>query len=405
MKATIVIPSYWARPSDEPLNLEDAVYDHPTPVDLDGTLPRALESIALLENSNYNVVVIACATHPDIAARVEEKVSSIVTQFDNYYPVTCISHTFEDRIRKAIVDSEEIDDSNAELISLVGYSNIRNMCLLSALLCGSDVAVLFDDDEVYEDHAYLDKVFESMDARYEGKPVRALAGYYLQPEGSYLLPPPRDWWMAEWPMVDSMNEAFTILAGGSRLEKTPFVFGGNMVVHKDVIKEVPFDPNVRRGEDIDHLINCKFFDIDFILDDKLAITHLPPKTHVPPWQHFRENIFRFIYERAKLRAQVPLEGIRRVEVEELDPYPGRCLRDDLEELVFRTSVLIALRHMELNDDMGFRESMRNISIARYEAPPDHDPFIWYLDFQKRWRETTGFLEGNEELSRELLGST
>lgn len=404
MRATIVIPSYWGRPTDEHLNLEDAVYDHPTPLDLTGTLERALESIAVLENDDFNVVVLAAATSPDIAAAVEEKVRGMVLRFRERFPVACVSHSFEARIKERL-DREAGEGGLSELVSLTGYSNVRNMCLIVAELARSEAAVLFDDDEVYQDARYLDKVFENIGGEHQGRFIGAIAGYYLTPEGGYLLPPPGDWWMVEWPMVDAMNQAFGIIGEGPRLKVTPFVFGGNMIIHRDVFHLIPFDPNVRRGEDIDYLVNCKFFDMDFLLDRELSILHLPPrKTGIPPWQHFRENIYRFIYAREKLRAQVSVEGLREVSVEELDPYPGRCMGDDLEELIFRTSVLIGLRHMELGDEVGFKESMRNIFLGRYDAPPAFDPFSWYLDYQLRWKELMDFLRKDKVLSEELTGS-
>ncbi len=400
MRATIVIPSYWGRSSKEPLDLEDAVYDHPTPLDFDGTLGRSLASIEVLENRDFNVVVLACATNSEIAADVEEKVRKIAEPFRDSYPVAVVSHSFESRIRKRLALSAV--DIPSELVSLTGYSNIRNMCLISAELARSEVAVLFDDDQVYEDPAYMDKVFETIGTEHEGRFVGAVAGYYLGPEGRYLLPPPVDWWMTEWPMERLMNEAFMIIGEEPRLKPTPFVFGGNMLIHRRVFRKVAFDPNVRRGEDIDFLTNCKFFDIDFLLDRELSIKHLPPKTKVPSWQHFRENIYRFVYAREKLRRQVQVEGLRRVEVDELDPYPGGCMRDDLEDMVFRTSVLMGLNYMQQNDSFGFTESMRNIKLARFDAPPRHDPFRWYLDCQARWEKLMGFLADDETLSEDLL---
>lgn len=395
MRATIVIPSYWGRSSTEPLNLQDAVYDHPTPLDMEGTVGRALESIKVLGNKDFNVAVLACATSPEIAADVEEKVRGIAEPFKAHYPVSVISHSFESRIRERVAGAA--DGVDASLVSLTGYSNIRNMCLIAAELSGSELAVLFDDDELYEDPLYLDKVFETIDSEHEGKPVRVLAGYYLRPEGGCMLPPPEDWSMAEWPMVSCMNEAFRVIEEPPRLKVTPFVFGGNMVVHRDVFRKVAFDPNVRRGEDIDYLTNCKFFDIDFLLDSELAIRHLPPEKGAPAWQHFRENIYRFIYARAKLRAQVPADGLRRVEVEELDPYPGRCMRDDLEDLVFKTAVLQGLKYLREGDELGFNQSMRNVWLARFDAEPKHDPFQWYLDRQAAWVKLMDFLSTDEAL--------
>lgn len=401
MRATIVIPSYWGRPSAEPLNLEDSVYDHPTPLDEPGTIERALESIKVLENRDFNVVVLAAATNPEIAPEVEDRVAAIAARFRDDFPVACLSHSFEDGIKIRLEQTGR--SSDAEMVSLTGYSNIRNMCLVAAELARSEVAVLFDDDEVYRDPGYLDKVFENIGRERDGRFVGAIAGYYLRPEGGYLLPPPTDWWMVEWPMVDSMNEAFGIIGEEPRLKVTPFVFGGNMCVHRDVFHRIPFDPNVRRGEDIDYLVNCSMFGTEFLLDNQLSILHLPPEGHIPPWQHFRENVYRFIYARDKLSRQRPVDGLRLVDVGELDPYPGRCMKEDLEELIFRTSVLIGLRCMQQGDEQGFVESMRNIYIARHDAPPEFDTFQWYLDYQVRWEGLMGFLSEDSVLSDRLLG--
>ena len=405
MRATIVIPSYWGRGRDERFDEKDTVYDHPTPVDTDGTLARALESINVLRNRDFNVVVLACATSPDVQERVEEKVTRVTAPFANYFPLTVVAHTLESRIKARLEDEQKKGGGKIDptMVSLAGYSNIRNMCLIAAELSRSEIAVLFDDDQVYEDPAYLDKAFEDVEATYEGKAVRAIAGYYQREDGSYLLPPPGEWYMSEWPMVGSMNEAFAIIGEPPRLKPTCFVFGGNMVIHRDVFRKISFDPHVRRGEDIDYLVNCKFFDIDFLLDRELAIKHLPPVSHIPAWAHFRENIYRFVYAREKLRCQVPTDGLRRVEVDELDPYPGRCMQDDLEDLVYKTCVLMGLFYMSDNQEMAFKESMRNIHLGRFDAQPSQDPFKWYLEFRAKWEALMEFLGGEEELSKMMLG--
>jgi len=53
MKTTMVIPSYWAREAALGTKKTDAVYDHPTPLDEEGTLARALRSLDILEDKDF----------------------------------------------------------------------------------------------------------------------------------------------------------------------------------------------------------------------------------------------------------------------------------------------------------------------------------------------------------------
>jgi hypothetical protein len=410
MRATIVIPTYWGRPSTEPARPEDAVYDHPTPLDTPGTLEPALQSISNLDSGDFNVVVLACATGPEIEVDVEAKVRRIVEPFRGDFPLAVVSHGFEKRLKARVGEAapSDVAATGPAMLSLTGYSNIRNMCLAAAELARSEALILFDDDQIYEDPSFVNKVLENIGTEREGTFVGAVTGYVHNRDGGIYLPEQSDWWMAEWPKVNAMNEAFRIIEEEPRLKPTPWALGGNMVVHRDVFRKIAFDPNVRRGEDMDFLVNCKFLDVDFLLDNRLVIKHLPPEPTAPAWQRFREDIYRFVYVREKLRRQEPGACPRLVRVEELDPYPGRLLRDDLEELVFRTCVLQGLNYLRAPesagtfDEVGFTETMRNILYARYDAPPRHNPFDWYLGFRNRWGRLMEFLATDDYMSEELL---
>ena len=70
MKATMVIPSYWGRKSSVGWQEGDAIYDHPTPLDDEGTLQRALQSTAVLEDTDCKRAGRAVPTSDDIAEDV-----------------------------------------------------------------------------------------------------------------------------------------------------------------------------------------------------------------------------------------------------------------------------------------------------------------------------------------------
>ncbi|MBC7248172.1 MAG: hypothetical protein H5T73_10415 [Actinobacteria bacterium] len=397
MHFTLVIPSYWGRRRGEPFNHEDAVYDHPTPLDAEGTLTRALESIRILRYPRFRVLVLGVATHPDLEEEVEGRLREMVAPFREHFPVALLTHSHEREMKDILQRGG--NGAYADMLSLRGYANIRNFCLVAACLDGAEGAVLFDDDEVYEDPHYLDKVAEVLGREWRGRFVGGLAGYYVNADGGYLLPRQDDWVFAEWPAVECMNRAFTIIGVGDRLKPTPWVFGGNMCIHRELFRKVAFDPCVTRGEDIDYLVNARFMGYDFFLDNTLWIRHLPPPKTAPLWRRFREDLDRFVYSREKLRTQEAAEGLRHVRVEELDPYPGRFLRDDLEEMIFRTCVLMGLHYLSRGEREGFEECMANIARARALPSLFRNPFREYMAWRRRWEELMRLLAREEGLQR------
>ncbi len=49
MNVSMVIPTYWTRPGDIGWQPGDAFFDHPTPINTEGTLGRTLKSLKILE--------------------------------------------------------------------------------------------------------------------------------------------------------------------------------------------------------------------------------------------------------------------------------------------------------------------------------------------------------------------
>jgi hypothetical protein len=121
-----------------------------------------------------------------------------------------------------------------------------------------------------------------------------------------------------------MNQTLRGLIGDSDpFPVTPMALGGNMVFPRRLFTQIGFDPGITRGEDIDYLINARMAGAYFYFDKLLAIEHLPPRHYeATAYSKLRHDIFRFVYEREKLR----LAGIAP---EAFDPYPGGLLREGL----------------------------------------------------------------------------
>lgn len=385
MKTTMIIPSYWRREEALETKESDIIYDHPTPVDEDGTLARALESISTLHDKDFDLIIIAASNAPDVEKKVEQKVRDILSATPVDVPVYLFSHSHLQNMHLCL--KEAGGEEYMHLLKLSGYSNIRNLCLFLPHVLDSEIAVLIDDDEIFEDPQFIRKAREFIGKTIDSDFIGAVAGYYLQPDGDWRLQHERKPWMKHWDKLDKMNEAFEQIIGHEpRLKQTPFVFGGNMIVHRDVFRLIPFDPIVTRGEDIDYLINMRMHGYKFFLDNTLAIKHLPPpKTH-PTWKQLREDVFRFVRERAKLRSQEPLHGMVTVTAEELDPYPGAFLKDDLEQKIADACRILADIYRNDGNEEDAIETLCNIEIVRIEAAGKENSFRRFVELQRQWQK-------------------
>ena len=400
MNVTMAIPSYWARESEVGWKKGDAIYDHPTPLDSEGTLLRDLQSIGILKDKDFKLVIIAVATAEDIESQVEKKIDTIIKSASPAIGVEVVlfGNSHLTQIHDLLI--REGKKEYIDLLQIRGYSHVRNLCMFIPHILGSEVAVLIDDDEVFEDPNFMSKAKEFIGKNIGGRIINAVAGYYLQPDGDYHLKKTFRPWMKYWDQYDRMNEAFDkFIATGPRLKETPFVFGGNMIIHRNLFTVVPFDPYVPRGEDIDFLMNAKMFGHTFFLDNQLSIKHLPPpKTH-PNWMRLREDIYRFIYERAKVDNQKEIEGMTKIYPEDFDPYPGCFLKRDLEEKMEKSCKLLSQEYSAQGDIQGSEEALNNIALAGTDALPKYDPFQRLYKMQKHWQGLMEYTSTSEICSR------
>jgi len=187
-----------------------------------------------------------------------------------------------------------------------------------------------------------------------------------------------------------MNEGTRALRDTpGRLVPTPVAFGGNMIFHCDLFTRVGFDPGITRGEDIDYLINAHLAGYRFWLDKKLVITHLPPEAcGTLPYAKLVQDVYRFVYEREKLR----LAGVNVVQ---FDPYPGRFLRDDVEE-----QALSALQAEATPDVIARFGSPEAIVAQAQRHATEFAPR--YSEFAARWSDLMEAIGQDAELHERLL---
>lgn len=402
MRKTVVIPTYWSRKNGEDWREGDIVYDHPTGVDEEGTLGNTLESMKILNQRDFKLVILVCPTAPDVEAEAEKQVRRIVAKVD--LNAETYIFTFGD-LRKMAERYREggATEGMLSMLTLNGYANVRNICLLAGVILTSEAVILIDDDEIFEMSDFMEQAVEFLGKRIYGDVVHGVAGYYLNKHDQYYDDVVAEPWMTHWDRFGCKARAFDKIIGCSpRIKRTPFAFGGAMVLHQDLFECVPFDPLITRGEDIDYLINAKMYGFSFFLDNTLSIKHLPvPKKH-PQWKRLREDIYRFVYERAKITSQYDTGSMVMVTAEDFDPYPGEFLREDLDEKIYKSNMMLSMHYISEGDAEGSQEALRNIYISRNEATPSYDVFTRYRKVQKNWEAVVRFAHDNRYELRKIM---
>ena len=201
-----------------------------------------------------------------------------------------------------------------------------------------------------------------------------------------------------------MNKAFKIIDSRRRLNPTSFAFGGCMAIHRSLIREVCFDPWITRGEDIDYLLCAKAYGFEFPLDNQWKILHDPPPKRRGFWGEFEQDVYRFLYQREKLKFLERKLG-RKILGEGLDPFPGYFLKDDLEGKILltgilalislKTSLLIQARKLSQLAKV-FKEAEALLEKARKYAFKNSGKYyvfrrLWSRSLEK-FEEKAGFLK-------------
>jgi len=381
---TVVIPTYWC-PSAKDNIIEEKIFDDPTHVYEEGTLGRILDSFSILRDKDFTLVIIISSTAHEIEDEVIEKVKNIISPFNKRYDIKLLYYYNLIKLKERLL-AENVSEDACNLINLDNYSSIRNICSIAGILNDSEITVFIDDDEVFTDEYFLERAREFIGKKHNGHKIEAVAGYYVQSDNNYRLDEKKvpGWKREHWNNVIAMNKAFDrIISSSPRLNHTTFVFGGNMVIHKGLLMNIPFDPKITRGEDIDFLINVRINKINFWLDNELYIKHLPPAKKQPQWLSFREDIKRFLYERKKVMDHSDIEG---VSIEDLMPYPGVFIGEDLEQRIIKANKLLCLEYKKQGKKEDILECEKNIEFITNSEFSNFDTRTWLADLTSKWKE-------------------
>lgn len=405
MQLSIVFPMFWGRNKKEIYKDGDQFYDHPTALDDEGTIPPLFDSLSILEDREFDIIAVAGANHPSNERAVENATQTLLARYARQADVRL--HYFSYSHLKRLHDylRELGKEDLLEAVSLVGYSPLRNACLVAAHILGKDIAVSIDDDCIFIEPDYIGRIKEKMLSDFKGKPVRAYCGPYITSTGSIYLDRPTSPHVAYWNVIDAMNEMFKeYIVESPGMKESPFAIMGNIAVHRDFYTRCPLDPPMRRGEDMDWVMNSHILGERFIMDKDLTIKHCPPPRPYPTWRPMREDIYRFRYQQAKIANSQEGNGYHKLDRERYMPYPGVFFQDDFLERVFKACTILSIDYLAQDKPEDAHQALNNIYHAHYLAEPDKDPFKAYLEFQKKWEEMMGIIEERRpEINKRVFG--
>lgn len=390
MNPVIIIPTYWTDAAHA-----SGGYDHATLID--DPAPELERCLSSLENVRGVIRTCMILTAPgEVAAQARQRVDAIASAHPQLSPMV-VGQAEAGRVLSAVADLAPT--MPGDCLSLRGYGAIRNLGLAVAAILGHDVVVFLDDDELTLDDSFLlDAVYGLGNLTRQGEPIVAKSGYFLNAKGSCYADANVPWYDRHWNKNAEFNEWMRQAMTAPRISRSNHVCGGCMALHAEAFTRVAFDPFITRGEDTDYLINMRFYGLDVWFDNRWRVEHLPPGT-VSPSQRFAQNVYRWIYERAKLQFAASIIGFNRVTSTSLMPYPGRWVSPAVDERAKKTALR---RAVGTSEHAAYFDIWRHgIQEARRAAEENKSR---YLAFQTWWPALMEALWDDRELSLELLST-
>jgi len=375
----VIVPTFWTRAKVRDPERVATVYDHPTPVDQDGTLPACLHSLSRLKGIDQVVVVVA-STDPSIEDQAEDRVHKIIDEIPQLDAVVFGRAELGSLHRR--LEQLGFEDLIPGL-SLDGYGAVRNIGLIWSQVLGHDWTVFVDDDQIVLDEDFLECAMEGLGATLEdGSKLLAKTGYYVDREGNYQVRDEAHWSDTFWRRADAFNKALSIVDAPPRMRIATVAFGGCLALHRELTEKVAFDPWVFRGEDLDYVINARLHGQPVYLDGQWRIQHNPPEVPSEALK-FRQSGFSFIYGHRKLEFARSQVDLHRVTANSLMPYPGEFLTGSITWRAFVTAFLRGVAGRGGERSQYFSAARELLMKANSYARENCDN---YFAFQRRWPE-------------------
>lgn len=391
MNPAVIIPTFHTTPAKR-RGQASSLYDHPTPVNEKGDLPRCLESLGKVKGLGQ--VIILVAVEGGVEAEAARKVQAIADSFPQMHTLV-IAQQEAEIVRRRLEQLGFGDQSDA--IGLSGYAAVRNLGLVVAEVLGFDSVVFIDDDEVIEDEAFLQKAMYGLGKlTKKGIPILAKSGFYFNSEGTYHSKSQNRWYNHWWQQGRAFNAWIDKAMAGPRLSRSNHVCGGCLALHRETYRRLSFDPWIMRGEDLDYLLNLRMYGSDIWFDNQWSLVHLPPRDRHEGHRFYRD-IFRWVYEYHKIefsRAQIDLLQIKPTS---LMPYPGPFLEPGITKRIKRTAFL---RSLARPDKKAYREGAKVATGAAVDYAQVN--CTKYFEFQYTWGDIMARMESDGGLRSALV---
>jgi len=394
-KTWITVPTYWGHPTGVS-GPESFIYDHPTPLDILGTIPRMLDSFLKLEG-DFSLFFIAGSVHKSIEQDVHRKVLSVLEPY---------SKRFKDILLLSDVNIGGINRLLPEpLLSLSSYGNIRNAQIAVPYLLGCENIIGIDDDEIILDTQYVNKALEYIGKVYNGDFVGGMAGPYFDSNGEFRI-------MGAESLENCtnmyekknyfMNEALKKVLSTPGLKISNVSFGGNMVISREVIETTCFDPYIPRGEDYDYVISAKTAGFNFYTRPDMPIVHLPPdSTGSQAGDSIRKlaaDVKRFIYVKEKHTYHWENYPNERFDIAYVMPYPGVYLEKSIDELLEDGRRCLVDVYPGNFDEKSAAEFVDNAyEAAKVKARE-------FFVYRELWRKSLTSMQSNKKMQDLLIRS-